>query len=96
MSSYFQREGDDIRVDGRYLVTVEVECLDERVRKLVEPTLKDGTRKVLDKPVLFHCDVRPRSKDIFISCLVEKSKETRLIWKMKTRNCSLFVKYHIY
>jgi hypothetical protein len=70
---------DETLIDGRYRVMVGVQCLDNKVKQLVEPLLKQGTESTAD-PLLFHCPVFVRDKDEFIKSLVFKSDETQILW----------------
>lgn len=66
-------------VDGRYRVVVGVEFLNQKVRGLVEPLLKSGSRNTTN-PLIMECDVFVRDKLEFVDSLKHKSEETMKIW----------------
>jgi hypothetical protein len=72
-------EGDEEFVDGRYKVTVGVQFLDQTVRSVVEPMLKQGSRNTTN-PLVMECEVYVRDKNEFITSLKYKSEKTRKIW----------------
>ncbi|KAJ3308322.1 hypothetical protein HDV04_001377 [Boothiomyces sp. JEL0838] len=67
-------------VDGRYRVVVGVEFLNERVKGLVVPLLKDSSREQAGNALVYECDVFVRNKEEFIECLKFKSEETQKLW----------------
>ena len=73
--------GKEEKVGLRYRVTVGVQFLSQRVRALVEPLLKEGSRNT-DNPLVMECDVYVLDKDEFIESLIHKSNETNGIWNV--------------
>jgi hypothetical protein len=65
-------------IDGRYCVTLEIQCLEVDVAKLVEPLLKEGSKKT--DILTFQCKVWVRDKIEFIENINFKSKETLKKW----------------
>ena len=70
---------DETLTDGRYRVMVGVQCLDNNVKQLVEPLLKQGTESTAN-PLIFRCPVFVRDKEEFIESLKFKSNETQDLW----------------
>jgi hypothetical protein len=70
---------DEEMLHGRHLVVIGVEFLNEKVRLVAEPMLKESSRHT-DNPLIKECDVLVRDKDEFVTCLRYKSQHTLMIW----------------
>ncbi|KAJ3319644.1 hypothetical protein HDV06_006137 [Boothiomyces sp. JEL0866] len=71
---------DEEFVDGRYRVVVGVEFLNQRVKAIVAPLLKDSSKQS-DNPLMLECEVFVRNKEEFIEALMFKSEETQKLWE---------------
>jgi hypothetical protein len=67
-------------IDSRYRIVVGVEFMNQKVKAIVAPLLKDSSRQT-ENPLIMECDVFVRNKQEFIECLVFKSEETQKLWE---------------